>query len=154
MNDRNDLVCAQPREGYFPARAWRSIAASLISVLILLAQIGPALACDVFDGPGESGCPALFHSDPVDQLGDDHRRAPDDCSRGPSYLALDVETLQLNPQVDGDDHVIADGWALAATREFLALQDRRSEIAAIRSTAVGAAAQERYAYLRTLRLRI
>lgn len=153
MNGRRDRIRTHRQDrAQSPARARRSVAAILVSVFVYLIQIGPALACDVFDRPDGACCPALFHDDPVDQFGsDDHGRAPEDCSRGPSYLALDVQPIEAYPTAGGDDHVVADRWGLAAAHDlFASLQN----IGALRATAHRATAHERYVYLRTLRLRL
>ena len=87
---------------------WRPL---LVSLGVLFAQIGPAAACDIFDGLGKPGCPAAFSlslSLSTHQTGHDPDGKGDDCSEGPSYLALDTEPQPAAPSKATDMSVPVD----------------------------------------------
>lgn len=152
MDERSRTTRAHDQDGRSSAPSRRPIAATLIAVLVFVIQIGPALACDVFDGPGRPGCPGLFYPEGVPPLGDGDRQTPDDCSDGPSYLALEVQPLELHPRMSGGG---GDGVPMRVSEyESLAQRWDVSSFRALAPSIRGPDAQQRYAYLQTRRLRI
>ena len=126
---------------------WRPL---LVIAGALFAQVAPAAACAIFDGPGKLGCPAAFANFSTHHSTKDPDGQKGDCSEGPSYLSLDDE-LKPAPTHSHDadstpplDNAVARGEVI----ESVAPRDKCLESGGCPSD------RGRFLYLSTLRLRI
>jgi hypothetical protein len=117
---------------------------------VLFAQIAPAAACAIFDGPGKPGCPAAFSSFSSFHSQHDPDGKTGDCADGPSYLSLDVELQPSAPPANSLDDMLPIGFVSPRNVAIEWRTEGRDCIAAcLRQTDDG-----RQLYLSTLRLRL
>ena len=133
----------------------RRIGAALVSILVTLVQVSPALACAVLDGPGGSGCATLFRGAAADWIvpAGETEREPgdtrDDCWTGPEYLAADdVQPSNIPESLHG--HPVAHSWQSSQTADAIL-----SLVSIVpREWASRGSSEGRRTYLATRRLRI
>lgn len=151
-------MCEIPRAASAHTGVVRRCGALSLSLLVMLGQAGPGLACAAFDGPAGPGCPAIFrHASGYDlsSLAEDETEGQpgggtrDDCSTGPAYLVADLEPPHVSDPPAADPGVYLPELLAADDSPAPAVRIVPSD-SLVRATASGG----RHAYLTTLRLRI
>ena len=136
---------------------WRAMGAVALSMLIAVTQVGPALACAVFDGSGRPGCPAYFLNHPSElgsRTGETRNTGGtrDDCSIGPSFLLSDPTSLKIPASLDS--RATVDESKLVSATDARAAVHVPSMLGGTSSLSRIVGLQGRHVYLATRRLRI
>lgn len=98
-----------------------------VVLLVTFAQVGPAVARDLFDGNGEDGCPVEFHSPDLFGAPQPTHGSRSDCSCGPTFLQASSEASKPTPRESSDPSawyalqiIVAPARTAAASKQFIA----------------------------------
>lgn len=137
---------------HFTSASQSSCGPLLLAILILVAQIGPAFACSLFDGDDLNGCPAVFSSVDLGAANHSGNGSPGDCSVGPAFLLCETNALELVQQ--GDRACATDSAATATLHHAAALAGAPLKVLLPAAIDVRPNLKGTGIYLETRRLRI